>query len=72
VPFEDESGPQDFDVKTVSAVLATLGLKANAPMSVLVVEMTPQDVEPDDPLGPNLGRQRILRSSNPVALPHIC
>lgn len=65
-------GTAFFDIRTVSTTLGGLGLKSNAPLSVLAVEMMPQDVQPKDPLGANLGGQRILRTSNLVAVPHIC
>jgi hypothetical protein len=53
-------------------ILLSRGFDADAPLSVLAVEMMPQDEILADPLGADLGGQRILRSSGLVSVPVIC
>ena len=52
--------------------LEALGFHDNAPLSVLAVELLPQDMIPADPLGANLGGQRILRTSPLTPVPPMC
>lgn len=52
--------------------LAALGFSVKAPLSVLAVELMPQDNFPASPLTADLGGARILRSSNLVAIPATC
>ena len=77
----------DFDVATVNSQLALLGLPTSTPLSVLAVEVLPgeprilnnnnanvkaaQSVS-EDPLGTQLGKRRILRTSPLVAVPSVC
>jgi hypothetical protein len=49
-----------------------LGFARTAPLSVLALELLPQDVPPADPLGAQLGGQRILRNSALTPVPVIC
>jgi len=56
----------------IQAVLAALALPANAPLSVLVVEMLPDVGNLEDPLGGDLGHVRILRTSPLTAVPGVC
>lgn len=65
-------GTATFDNKTWSAVASALGFHGNVPLSVLAVEMLPQGQTTEDPLGADLGGQRILRTSNLVEVPHMC
>jgi hypothetical protein len=61
-----------FAAADISSALSQLGFIAQAPLSVLAVEMLPQDVVPQDPLGANLCGQRILRTSALTPVPSIC
>ncbi|PMD12110.1 hypothetical protein NA56DRAFT_38363 [Hyaloscypha hepaticicola] len=66
------TGSGSFLVSDYSPVLTSLGFNADAPLSVLAVEMMPQDEVYADPLGVDLGGQRILRTSGLVSVPVIC
>jgi hypothetical protein len=52
--------------------LAALGFARTTPLSVLAVELLPQDAAPTDPLGADLGGQHILRTSALTPVPVIC
>jgi hypothetical protein len=65
-------GFADFDPKIVASALARLGFGRDAGISVLAVEMMPQDDVPRDPLGGDIGRQRILRTSLLTSVPRNC
>jgi hypothetical protein len=52
--------------------LAALALPPDAPLSVLVVELLPDLGGLADPVGGDLGRVRILRTSPLTAVPRIC
>jgi hypothetical protein len=52
--------------------LVAMGLGAQAPLSVLAVEMIPQASEPQLPLTGDLGNQRILRTSPLTPVPQMC
>jgi hypothetical protein len=65
-------GAGSFKVSDYQPMLLGLGFDADAPLSALAVEMMPQNEVLADPLGANLGGQRILRSSGLVAVPVIC
>jgi hypothetical protein len=56
-------GEAVFKASQVSRQLSDLGFAANAPLSVLAVEMLPQVVQPTAPLSTNLGGQRNLTHS---------
>ena len=56
----------------VQRILAALALPANAPLSVLVVEMQPDLGGLADPVGGDLGHVRILRTSPLTAVPGVC
>jgi hypothetical protein len=61
-----------FAANDFMATMGALGLNEDARLSVLVVEMMPQDEPPEEPLGKELGRQRILRCSELTPVPVIC
>jgi hypothetical protein len=61
-----------FMLENVIPMIYRYGLKSNTPLSVLAVEMFGQRDWVSDPLGGDLGRQRILRTSCLVAVPHLC
>ncbi|OCK98282.1 uncharacterized protein K441DRAFT_317824 [Cenococcum geophilum 1.58] len=66
-------GEAVFDLdRDVFPQLAALGFSVKAPLSVLAVELMPQENFPDLPLTANLGGARILRSSNLIAIPATC
>jgi hypothetical protein len=56
----------------VDAVLAAYELPVDSPLSVLAIELLPEEQPPDDPLGVDLGEVRILRASPLVRLSEIC
>jgi hypothetical protein len=56
----------------VDAVLAGYELPVDSPLSVLAIELLPEEQPPDDPLGRDLGEVRILRASPLVKLSEIC
>ena len=56
----------------VEAILTTLALPPNAPLSTVVVETLPNIANLQDPLGGDVGHVRILRTSPLVAIPPIC
>jgi hypothetical protein len=62
-----------LEVKQIAASLADLGFSNDASLSVLAVELLPPVVgQRLDPLGVNLGSQRILRTSALTPVPVIC
>lgn len=56
----------------IRAALEALCLRADAPLSVLAVELLPEERRPPDPLGAQLGQVRILRTSALVPVGAIC
>jgi hypothetical protein len=56
----------------VESLLLTIGLGADAPLSCLAVEVLPGGVPAADPLGADLGKERILRASPLVPVPQLC
>ncbi len=56
----------------IGSLLDSLGLAPDAPLSVLAVEMLPGTEPAADPLGRDLGSERILRASPLIAVPDIC
>ena len=72
-----QAGRAAFGVATwsndeVAFVLEALTLGRDAPLSCLAVETLPGAAPLPDPLGANLGHQRLLRSSPLVPVPAIC
>ena len=65
-------GEASFSDAEVQLSLRALGFAKTAPLSVLAVELLPQDLPPPDPLGADLGGQRVLRSSVLTPVPVIC
>jgi hypothetical protein len=56
----------------VRLMLDALTLEPHTPLSALAVETLPGDAPLPDPLGADLGHQRILRTSPLVPVPEIC
>jgi hypothetical protein len=56
----------------MQSALQALAFEKSAALSVVAVELFPQDIEPQDPLGADLGSQRILRTSPLEPVPVIC
>ena len=56
----------------VAALLAGIGMPKDAPLSCLAVEVLPGTPPAPDPLGADLGTERILRTSPLVAVPAVC
>ncbi len=65
-------GEAAFATAEIESSLTTLGFTLTAPLSVLAVELLPQETPPSDPLGADLGGQRILRTSALTPVPVIC
>jgi len=61
-----------FSAAEVDQALATLRFAPGAPLSVLAVELLPNGDAVADPLGIQLGTQRILRTSPLTPVPAIC
>ena len=62
-----------FDEKSVQTSLTSLGFEGTAGLSVLAVEVMPMmETSMMDPMGGDLGRQRILRTSALVPVPASC
>jgi len=58
--------------KAVETELVSLGFSPKASLSVMAVEMAYSQTQFIDPLGGNLGKQRILRTSNLVPVGPSC
>ena len=56
----------------IRAALDALCLDADAPLSVLAVELLPEERRPPDPIGAQLGQVRILRTSPLVPVAALC
>lgn len=56
----------------ITLLLASLTLDADTPLSCLAVETLPGGSAFPDPLGADLGQERLLRSSPLVPVPPIC
>ena len=65
-------GTAKFGAGEVRLALEALAFDTSAPLSVLAVELLPNGVPLDDPLGSQLGDQRVLRTSPLVPVPAIC
>ena len=53
-------------------MLEAYELPVDSPLSVLAIELLPEEQPPEDPLGQDLGEVRILRASPLVKLSEIC
>lgn len=62
----------EFSVPQAVAMMSQYGLRPNVGLSAMAVEMVRQVDYVSDPLGGDLGRQRILRTSCLVAVPAMC
>jgi hypothetical protein len=56
----------------IAALLQAVGMDEESPLSVLAVEVLPNEQASSDPLGADLGSERNLRTSVLVAAPGIC
>ncbi len=78
LPFEsihkDSSsyGKASWSNDEVAYILEMLTLRQDTPLSCLAVETLPGGAPVPDPLGTNLGYQRLLRTSSLVPIPSIC
>jgi hypothetical protein len=61
-----------WSASEIRGLLGAICLAPDAPLSVLAVELLAEQQPPDDPLGVNLGRMRILRTSPLVPVPAVC
>jgi hypothetical protein len=56
----------------IEAILESYGLPVDSPLSVLAIELLPEAIPEPDPLGSNLGKERILRTSPLTKVPPVC
>lgn len=75
--YQDAWAVAGFDEKTLGYALAALGFRKETRLSVIAVELMPVElisVEEvvGDPVGGDLGKQRILRTSVLVPVPAVC
>lgn len=68
----DFSGTATWSQFEISSLLQAVGLGPEAPLSVLAVEILPGTQPVTDPLGTDLGAERILRTSPLVPVSSIC
>jgi hypothetical protein len=68
----DLFGVANWDQREVEQSLNTFALKKDSSLSVLAVELLPENKEFKDPLGENLGQVRIIRTSPLTPVPSIC
>lgn len=73
----DESRTSSFGTATfsnaeITLALEGLGFSDGAPLSVLAVELLPNGTPAADPVGAQLGAQRILRTSPLMPVPRVC
>ena len=61
-----------WEQNEIDLQLRALGLPRNAPLGVLAVELLPEIERKPDPLGADLGRVRILRTSPLIPVPEVC
>jgi hypothetical protein len=72
-PTRDVMGTATFTMKEIEATLKGLALPPDSPLSVLAVELLPGGTDRlEDPLGAQLGGQRILRASPLTPVPAAC
>ena len=65
-------GTATFSAAEIRSALESLAFVDGAPLSVLAVELLSNGRAVSDPLGNDLGVQRILRTSPLTPVPHIC
>ena len=65
-------GEAGWSQAEIADALDALCLDADAPLSVLAVELLPEEQPPPDPLGAQLGQVRILRTSPLVPVGAVC
>ena len=70
--YQDAWATATLDEKTLGTALEALGLRDEARLSVIAVELMPVQEVVGDPVGGDLGRQRILRTSLLVPVPAVC
>jgi hypothetical protein len=68
----NEYGTGTFSDAEVRLALDALGFHDGAPLSIVAVELLPNDAYVQDPLGADLGTQRILRTSALTPVPAVC
>jgi hypothetical protein len=66
------SGNAAWQQFEIAMLLQAVGLGADSPLSVLAVEVLPNEVPAADPMGADLGTERILRTSPLVQVPTVC
>jgi hypothetical protein len=64
--------PETAGAQTIQAALTGLNLPPDSPLSVLAVELLPTNSQLTDPLGIELGQQRILRVSPLTPVQALC
>jgi hypothetical protein len=65
-------GDATWSASEVKRALASLTLDPDTPLSSLAVETLPGGLRLPDPLGTQLGQERLLRTSPLVPVPAIC
>ncbi|HEY5335312.1 MAG TPA: hypothetical protein VIJ71_04750, partial [Mycobacteriales bacterium] len=65
-------GETSWTQNEIGALLTSIGLNPGAPLSVLAVEIFPNELASADPVGVDLGTERILRASTLVPVPEVC
>jgi hypothetical protein len=68
----NEYGTATFGDAEIRLALQALGFHDTAPLSVLAVELLPNGTPVSDPLGAQLGTQRVLRTSPLTPVPAVC
>ncbi|HEY8755591.1 MAG TPA: hypothetical protein VIN65_04475 [Candidatus Dormibacteraeota bacterium] len=68
----DTCGTARWTQWEVASLLAAVGMGTDSPLSVLAVEILPGTNRAADPLGADLGSERILRASPLIAVPDMC
>jgi hypothetical protein len=68
----NDYGTATFGDAQIRLALQALGFHDSAPLSVLAVELLPNGTHVADPLGAQLGTQRVLRTSPLTPVPTIC
>jgi hypothetical protein len=66
------SGDATWAQTDITALLGALGLGPDAPLSVLAAEVIPNQRPAAEPLGRDLGSERILRVSPLIPVPTVC
>ena len=68
----DAAGTARWTQGEVASLLTAVGMGTDSSLSVLAVEILPGTNRAADPLGTDLGSERILRASPLVAVPDMC